>query len=547
MRNKIVIYDKNATPLNGGFLGHGFGVLKEATRCEIYEELNGDYSLELDYPLTGIKAGYLTKWNIIRANGQLFRIYKVEDSTEDNTRIAYARHIFYDLASDFILDDRTVESTLSDALSACIPPYFKGHFTTSSDIPITNTIYVVRKDGVKATFDTLNRWGVGELVRDNFHVAINWNKGIDTNAIFTAKKMKGIEVITDTTDLTTRILPVGKDGLQLPEIYVEIPNWSSEEYPPFHITKEISFDEVEDEGTLRELAMQYAQQCGFAALNIKIDIEQVAGTTAYQKLYKWNQFNVGDVVTVKHPQIDDLRVKTKIISRRIDVVTESCEIELGQPLSSLDDFFFNSVQKQLVNANASVKNDLQYWQNASTLTIDTNTDKVATLSVSTKHDADSISAIVYVTLHGIADRDTDLKVELWRNNVKMLLEPVVALKKGVNNATFHWPVVGISQNENHIFDLHLKTTAGTFTFDKYQAVMTVQGVGITATAGKTQPHPTVFVEWHVEPFRGKHLSSDVEVGIQMFDHKDIHVSTDIHLSSIPARFSSDISAHPVVS
>ncbi len=179
MRNKIIIYDKNATPVNGGYAGHGFGLLKEASRCEITEELNGDYSLELDYPLDRSKAQYIQKWNVIRANGQLFRIYKIsrceiteelngdysleldypldrskaqyiqkwnvirangqlfriykiEDSTTENNRTAYARHISYDLANDFVLDDRVVKGTLKEMIEAAIPDYFKPHFTASS-------------------------------------------------------------------------------------------------------------------------------------------------------------------------------------------------------------------------------------------------------------------------------------------------------------------------------------------------------------------------------------------------------------------------------
>ncbi|WDC83353.1 hypothetical protein PL321_11340 [Caloramator sp. mosi_1] len=43
-------------------------------------ELNGDYSLELVYPAHSDKAQYLNKWNIIKADGQLFRIYNVQRS-----------------------------------------------------------------------------------------------------------------------------------------------------------------------------------------------------------------------------------------------------------------------------------------------------------------------------------------------------------------------------------------------------------------------------------------------------------------------------------
>lgn len=522
MRNKIVIYDKNATPVNGGYDGHGFGLLKEASRCEITEELNGDYSLELDYPLDGPKTSYLQKWNVIRANGQLFRIYKIEDSTTENNRTAYARHISYDLANDFVLDDRVVKGTLKEMIEAAIPDYFKPHFTASSDIPMTNTVYFVRKDGIKCLFDGLKRWGVGELVRDNFNIAINYSKGIDTGAIFTAQKMEGIDLTTDAENVITRILPVGKDGLMLPEKYVEIPNWSATDYPPFHLTKEVSFDEVTDEGTLRELAMDYAQEAGFAAINMQITLSQIQGTTTYNKLYKWNQFEVGDVVTVKHPKLDDLRIKTKIIKRVIDCATEECELELGQPLSSLDDFFFNSVQKQLVNAQSNIKSDLQYWQNADALVIDSLSDRITSLSVSTKAEED-ISSIAFLTITGIASTEGDeLEVELIRNNNKLLMTPTAPLHQGLNTATFHWPSVGIGQNENHIFELVMRTKKGTFTVEKYQATFTINGVGIIASNGRTEPRPMILVEWKPDDKQIQGFQTDTSVQFEFFDHKLIH-------------------------
>ena len=545
MKNKIVIYDKNASPVNDGFSGHGFGLLKEAIRCEITEELNGDYSLELEYPLDGSKAPYIQKWNIIRANGQLFRIYKIEDSTIDYTRLVYARHISYDIANEFVLDDRVRKGTLKEMIEAAIPSYFKPHFTASTDIPITNNINFIRKDGIKCLFDGLKRWGVGELVRDNFHIAINYSKGTNTNAIFTAQKMEGVELTTDAEEVITRLLPVGFDGLMLPEKYVEIPNWSADEYPPFHLTKEVKFEDAKDEGVLRELAMDYATESGFAAMNLKITLSQLQGTTTYNKLYKWNQFEVGDVVTVKHPKLDDLRVRTKIIKRVLDCVSETCEIELGQPLSSLDDFFFTNVQKQLVTAQSNIKNDLQYWQNGETLVIDSLSDRITSISVSTKSDDGDISTLAFLTLTGMASTEGDeLEVELVRNTQKHLMTPAVPLHQGLNTATFHFPSVGISQNEENVFELVMRTKKGTFTVEKYQCTFTISGVGIVAGEGRTEPRPMVSIEWKPDDTQPKGARQEVSIGIEMFTHTELTIETDHKPRQYCQTFSSNMDVRP---
>lgn len=97
----ICIYDKKTT--KGNFDNNGLGILSEALSCYITEELNGDYSLELEYPASSKKSKYLVEWNIIKADGQLFRIYMVEkDSDDKNVIKVWAKHIFYDLSYYFI-------------------------------------------------------------------------------------------------------------------------------------------------------------------------------------------------------------------------------------------------------------------------------------------------------------------------------------------------------------------------------------------------------------------------------------------------------------
>lgn len=72
----IIIYDKKTT--KGNFDNNGLAVLNECIKCEVNEEQNGDYSLEIHYPSISKKAKYFVKYNILKVDGQLFRIYKVE-------------------------------------------------------------------------------------------------------------------------------------------------------------------------------------------------------------------------------------------------------------------------------------------------------------------------------------------------------------------------------------------------------------------------------------------------------------------------------------
>lgn len=89
----IIVYDKRNVGLEN-FESNGLGILNECIKAETTEELNGEYSLYLEYPADLKKAKYLMEFNIIKADNQLFRIYKVEREQETTRKIkVWARHI----------------------------------------------------------------------------------------------------------------------------------------------------------------------------------------------------------------------------------------------------------------------------------------------------------------------------------------------------------------------------------------------------------------------------------------------------------------------
>lgn len=81
----------------------GFGSLSDCISCEVTEELNGAFTLEMKYPLNGLRSEYLTTGSIIMAKPshnqgkQPFRISEVKRSFANNIDV-YANHICYDLS-----------------------------------------------------------------------------------------------------------------------------------------------------------------------------------------------------------------------------------------------------------------------------------------------------------------------------------------------------------------------------------------------------------------------------------------------------------------
>ena len=92
------IHDFTANNLNT----QGYGALSDCISCDVTEELNGGFTLELQYPLNGIHAEYLQTGNIIMVKPshnqgkQPFRISQIRKSFANNI-VVYANHISYDL------------------------------------------------------------------------------------------------------------------------------------------------------------------------------------------------------------------------------------------------------------------------------------------------------------------------------------------------------------------------------------------------------------------------------------------------------------------
>lgn len=99
MKQTPILYSANETD----FSSNGIGVLHEAIRCRVTEELNGLYELEMTYPANGQFLNDISERSIIYAESsedegmQPFRVYRVVKSLTGNILI-YAQHISYDLS-----------------------------------------------------------------------------------------------------------------------------------------------------------------------------------------------------------------------------------------------------------------------------------------------------------------------------------------------------------------------------------------------------------------------------------------------------------------
>lgn len=340
----INVYDKNET----NFEHNGLVVLNACKSCYTIQELNGAYSLELEYPKDSReKYKYLEGWNIIKADGQLFRIPQISKLQDNGLSVEVtANHIFYDLLNDFNEDTRAENKTIEEALQIAIT---NTKFNIlDSDLTNTNTAYFIRENPITSIFQKIiPRWG-GELYRDNFNIAIKQRVGQDTGILISyGKNITGFEQTLDYSTIATRVMPVGKDELTIDLVnqgskYLESPRIN--DYP-FVITKELEFNDIEDATELKNKVLSLWGTIDIPSVNYKVNFIELSKTKEYERFSNLETVGIGDIVTIRHKEFG-IDISARVIKIKKNVLTNKIEeIELGQFKENLTDVFYKLENK----------------------------------------------------------------------------------------------------------------------------------------------------------------------------------------------------------
>jgi phage minor structural protein len=324
------------SPTDRDFSTNGDAVIK-ATRAVVTKVDNGDYFLSLE---CGIEyAPYIKANNIIVVDTpqgqQGFRLEANIETTGSKIR-AKAWHLYYDGESYIIADSYVVDKNCNAALNwlndATDNP---SPFSMSSDVQTIASFRCVRKNLNEAIDVVLSRWG-GHLVRDNFNISIKNVIGEDNGVIIQYRKnLKEIAVSEDWSAVCTKVLPVGKEGFLLDELYLysdiqyEIPYTKVVSFEQENIVEEDYNTEAEYKAALREdliaKATAYLEVAQYPAINYSLSANMDKIT------------DVGDVVEVYDERLG-LSLSAAVISFEYDVILgKYVNIEFGTQAQSLGD------------------------------------------------------------------------------------------------------------------------------------------------------------------------------------------------------------------
>ena len=311
------------------------------TYQHIIKQDNADYYLDVEIPLTYIDDIESNK--ILVSNTptgeQAFRIDNIQ-KTKTKLKIK-AWHISYDSENYVIEDSYVVDKDCNGAINHLNNATDNtSPFTVSSNITTIASYRCVRKSLWEAWQVLIERYG-GHLVRNNFNVAINDSIGQDNGVVVRyAKNLKDITVDYDWNSVATKLLPVGNDGLMLPEVWL----YSGTQYDiPYSkvvsFTQEVNEEDFKDEDgnvdkeayqdalidDLRTQGTNYLEENSIPKVNytLSANLEKIT--------------DVGDTIEVIDERLG-VNILTNLISYDYDCILEKyVELEFGNFKQTLSD------------------------------------------------------------------------------------------------------------------------------------------------------------------------------------------------------------------
>ncbi|QJE31800.1 phage tail spike protein [Heyndrickxia coagulans] len=324
-----ILYEKNET----NFLHNGIGVLSDCISATATEERNGIFELEIEYDSDGQFADVIENDMIIKAKAndkqdpQLFRIYTVNKSQEnDNLKIS-AQHITYDLAGNFVEKLELNNVTAAAAMEAiqnnlAYPTKFTIASTNTATVSSTklyrtNPLQMI--GGIDGSI--IDNWG-GEIERDNFRLILHAHRGSDNGVLVAYKKnLTGLEAKFDTSEVVTRIFPfkVLEDGtvITIPGKFIDSPLINN--YPFIRI---LPIDASEDEDVTDQASLYAAYKNYFNSgahdkptVTLEVEFEPLWATEEYEDVAALELIGMGDTITVRNEKMG------------VDVTAEATKIE----------------------------------------------------------------------------------------------------------------------------------------------------------------------------------------------------------------------------
>ncbi|EOH86441.1 phage tail spike protein [Enterococcus villorum] len=338
------------SPTETDFSTNGLGILKDCTRCEVYEVANGKYELELEYPLGTRFDDYFENDYQIKAkpnDQEAYHIFFIDDKDIDtflDTVTIYAQSRTNRLGRRAVTFVEVDSKTGQEAMSI-----IENNMDKKSDIRLYSDITTVSSTTFEARNilnciageqgSLLQYWG-GEIKREPFSLSLLKRRGRNNiGTIRYGKDLSGLKVKLDWTGVKTRIIPYAdpqSDTGTTSRIYGSpVDSEYINNYPDVY-TEHIQFTEeqgVKDLNSLNKIAKNYFKTinpgCDKPKISITVEFDKLTDSEEAKEFAKIRNYGLFDTFKIYHQKYK-LYFESKVSAVQYDVLSEkTLKLEAG--------------------------------------------------------------------------------------------------------------------------------------------------------------------------------------------------------------------------
>lgn len=333
------IYD----PLEKDFSHNGLGIMIDTSRCDVTEEANGKYEVEIEHPLISRFSDYFENGYQIKAkpnDQEDYHIFEIKNTYKDtisNTILIYGQSRTYKIGNREVRHVEIDSKNGAEAMAAIE----KGMDEPSdvklfSDIQTTSsTVFEARNvlsciSGEQGSM--VQYWG-GEIKREPFKLSLLRRRGRDNvGTVRYGKDLNGLKIKFDWSSIVTKVLPYAdlqnsEDGTTNRIYGNAVMSELATNYPDVY-AKHIQFTEeqgVKDLASLNRVAANYFKSINPGSdkpkISIELEIEKLTDSEEAKEFAKIKNYGLFDTFSVYH-RLYDIHIDTKITSVVYDSLTE---------------------------------------------------------------------------------------------------------------------------------------------------------------------------------------------------------------------------------
>ena len=333
------IYD----PLEKDFSHNGLGIMIDTSRCDVTEEANGKYEVEIEHPLISRFSDYFENGYQIKAkpNDQedyhVFEIKNTYKDTMSNTILIYGQSRTYKIGNREVRHVEIDSKNGAEAMAA-----IENGMDEPSDVKLfsdiqttSSTVFEARNvlsciSGEQGSM--VQYWG-GEIKREPFKLSLLRRRGRDNvGTVRYGKDLNGLKIKFDWSSIVTKVLPYAdlqnsEDGTTKRIYGNAVMSELATNYPDVY-AKHIQFTEeqgVKDLASLNRVAANYFKSINPGSdkpkISIELEIEKLTDSEEAKEFAKIKNYGLFDTFSVYH-RLYDIHIDTKITSVVYDSLTE---------------------------------------------------------------------------------------------------------------------------------------------------------------------------------------------------------------------------------